>query len=207
MGPCGNLGKVNCGNSYITLACVPGQWVITHHWVKDQCDGSEHWSQGQPQWRETDKEPVFCQVVAEVFPRPSSATQWSLYFLWQMSSVSPVGTLAFVVEEEALLVRVEAGWQYVAVSTLSISVYLSLFLLRGLTAAWNYNGFRAYKTYKIPVVHQREEQPWAHLFVLAVYREYKVKQVASRSLPSDTVKLSFVLFYHQSLPTVCFKIP
>lgn len=46
-----------------------------------------------------------------------------------MSSVSPVGTLAFVVEEEALLVRVEAGWQYVAVSTLSI--YLHLFISTG----------------------------------------------------------------------------
>ncbi|KAG0724088.1 hypothetical protein GWK47_041386 [Chionoecetes opilio] len=35
----------------------------------------------------------------------------------KMSSVSPVGTLAFVVEEEALLVRVEAGWQYVALGS------------------------------------------------------------------------------------------
>lgn len=33
-----------------------------------------------------------------------------------MSSVSPTGTLAFLLEEEALLVRVAAGWQYVAVS-------------------------------------------------------------------------------------------
>ncbi|XP_069193869.1 collagen alpha-1(XVIII) chain isoform X7 [Procambarus clarkii] len=35
----------------------------------------------------------------------------------KMSSVSPVGTLAFVVEEEALLVRVGAGWQYVALGS------------------------------------------------------------------------------------------
>lgn len=34
----------------------------------------------------------------------------------KMSSVSPVGTLAYVVEEEALLVRVNNGWQYIAVS-------------------------------------------------------------------------------------------
>ncbi|KAG7176828.1 hypothetical protein Hamer_G000010, partial [Homarus americanus] len=35
----------------------------------------------------------------------------------KMSGVSPVGTLAFVVEEEALLVRVAAGWQYVALGS------------------------------------------------------------------------------------------
>lgn len=45
-----------------------------------------------------------------------------------MSSVSPVGTLAFVVEEEALLVRVEAGWQYVAVSE-PVMVSVKLFLV------------------------------------------------------------------------------
>jgi hypothetical protein len=33
-----------------------------------------------------------------------------------MSSVSPVGTLAYVIDEEALLVRVNNGWQYIAVS-------------------------------------------------------------------------------------------
>ena len=30
--------------------------------------------------------------------------------------MSPVGTLAFVMDEEALLVRVSSGWQYVSVS-------------------------------------------------------------------------------------------
>jgi hypothetical protein len=33
-----------------------------------------------------------------------------------MSSVSPVGTLAYIIDEEALLVRVNSGWQYIAVS-------------------------------------------------------------------------------------------
>lgn len=47
-------------------------------------------------------------------------------FFWQMSAVSPVGTLAFVVEEEALLVRVEAGWQYVAVSEAIKDLTISL---------------------------------------------------------------------------------
>lgn len=34
-----------------------------------------------------------------------------------MSSTSPVGTLAYIIDEEALLVRVNKGWQYIAVST------------------------------------------------------------------------------------------
>lgn len=33
-----------------------------------------------------------------------------------MSGVSPVGTLAYIIDEEALLVRVNSGWQYIAVS-------------------------------------------------------------------------------------------
>lgn len=35
----------------------------------------------------------------------------------KMSDASPVGTIAYVIEEEALLVRVNNGWQYIAVST------------------------------------------------------------------------------------------
>lgn len=34
-----------------------------------------------------------------------------------MSAVSPVGTLAYIIDEQALLVRVNNGWQYIAVST------------------------------------------------------------------------------------------
>ncbi|XP_042870468.1 collagen alpha-1(XV) chain-like isoform X1 [Penaeus japonicus] len=34
-----------------------------------------------------------------------------------MSEMSPVGTLAFVIDEEALLVRVSAGWQYVSMGS------------------------------------------------------------------------------------------
>lgn len=33
-----------------------------------------------------------------------------------MSGVSPVGTLAYIIDEQALLVRVNNGWQYIAVS-------------------------------------------------------------------------------------------
>lgn len=33
-----------------------------------------------------------------------------------MSSTTPVGTIAYIIDEEALLVRVNKGWQYIAVS-------------------------------------------------------------------------------------------
>ena len=32
-----------------------------------------------------------------------------------MSSTSPVGTIAYIIDEEAVLVRVNKGWQYIAV--------------------------------------------------------------------------------------------
>ncbi|MPD04306.1 hypothetical protein E2C01_099985 [Portunus trituberculatus] len=35
----------------------------------------------------------------------------------QMSDMSPVGTLAFLLDEEALLVRITMGWRMVNVST------------------------------------------------------------------------------------------
>jgi hypothetical protein len=43
-----------------------------------------------------------------------------------MSAVSPVGTIAYIIDEEALLVRVNNGWQYIAVScaVLFPSLYL-----------------------------------------------------------------------------------
>lgn len=34
-----------------------------------------------------------------------------------MSGVSPVGTLAYIIDEEALLVRVNSGWQYIALGS------------------------------------------------------------------------------------------
>lgn len=36
----------------------------------------------------------------------------------RMSSSNPVGTIAFILDEEALLVRVNKGWQYIALGTL-----------------------------------------------------------------------------------------
>lgn len=46
-----------------------------------------------------------------------------------MSSVSPVGTLAYIIDEQALLVRVNNGWQYIAVSiTISFQNIYSVLL-------------------------------------------------------------------------------
>ena len=36
----------------------------------------------------------------------------------QISDISPVGTIAYLHEEEGLLVRIRKGWQYIAVSFL-----------------------------------------------------------------------------------------
>lgn len=41
---------------------------------------------------------------------------------FQMSGTNPVGTIAFILDEEALLVRVNKGWQYIAVSCDVMSV-------------------------------------------------------------------------------------
>lgn len=45
----------------------------------------------------------------------------------KLTTASPVGTLAYLVEEEALLVRVNNGWQYIAVSII-ISKVAAIFL-------------------------------------------------------------------------------
>lgn len=43
-------------------------------------------------------------------------------------SNSPVGTIAYIIDEEALLVRVNKGWQYIAVSFYSLSLYVLLII-------------------------------------------------------------------------------
>ncbi|GBN31590.1 hypothetical protein AVEN_163454-1, partial [Araneus ventricosus] len=45
---------------------------------------------------------------------PGAVTFKNMDTLLRMSDISPLGTLAFVLEEESLLVRVSEGWQYVA---------------------------------------------------------------------------------------------
>ncbi|XP_062553398.1 collagen alpha-1(XVIII) chain isoform X12 [Armigeres subalbatus] len=49
---------------------------------------------------------------------PGAVTFQSTEAMSKMSSTSPVGTLAYIIDEEALLVRVNKGWQYIALGTL-----------------------------------------------------------------------------------------
>lgn len=44
-----------------------------------------------------------------------------------MSGVSPVGTLAYIIDEQALLVRVNNGWQYIAVSIVLLIIIIIQF--------------------------------------------------------------------------------
>ncbi|KAG8038829.1 hypothetical protein G9C98_003136 [Cotesia typhae] len=45
---------------------------------------------------------------------PGAVTFQNTDAMIKMSTISPVGTLAYIIDEEALLVRVNNGWQYIA---------------------------------------------------------------------------------------------
>ncbi|XP_074099433.1 collagen XV/XVIII-type protein multiplexin isoform X8 [Cotesia typhae] len=49
---------------------------------------------------------------------PGAVTFQNTDAMIKMSTISPVGTLAYIIDEEALLVRVNNGWQYIALGTL-----------------------------------------------------------------------------------------
>ncbi|XP_076304531.1 uncharacterized protein LOC143222229 isoform X3 [Tachypleus tridentatus] len=49
---------------------------------------------------------------------PGAVTFKNMESLLRMSDISPIGTLGFVLDEEALLVRVSRGWQYVGLGSL-----------------------------------------------------------------------------------------
>ncbi|PNF18720.1 hypothetical protein B7P43_G05034 [Cryptotermes secundus] len=49
---------------------------------------------------------------------PGAVTFQNTEAMTRMSSVSPVGTIAYIIDEEALLVRVNNGWQYIALGGL-----------------------------------------------------------------------------------------
>lgn len=51
---------------------------------------------------------------------PGAVTFQDREAMTKMSPASPVGTLAYVIEEEALLVRVNKGWQYIAVRLIAL---------------------------------------------------------------------------------------
>ncbi|GLV45005.1 Multiplexin, partial [Carabus blaptoides fortunei] len=55
-------------------------------------------------------------LIAKIVP--GAVTFQDREAMTKMSAVSPVGTLAYVIEEEALLVRVNNGWQYIALGSL-----------------------------------------------------------------------------------------
>lgn len=47
---------------------------------------------------------------------PGAVTFQDRNAMMKVTAVSAVGTLAYIIEEQALLVRVNNGWQYIAVS-------------------------------------------------------------------------------------------
>lgn len=47
---------------------------------------------------------------------PGAVTFQDRSAMMKVTAISAVGTLAYIIEEEALLVRVNNGWQYIAVS-------------------------------------------------------------------------------------------
>jgi len=53
---------------------------------------------------------VVYTVLVEIFLSLNN-----LWFARQISDISPVGTVAFLYEEESLLVRIRNGWQYISV--------------------------------------------------------------------------------------------
>ncbi|KAJ8938282.1 hypothetical protein NQ318_013021, partial [Aromia moschata] len=65
-----------------------------------------------PIFTNTEQEPPSTRIV------PGAVTFQDRDAMTKMSSASPVGTLAYVIEEEALLVRVNNGWQYIALGSL-----------------------------------------------------------------------------------------
>ena len=73
----------------------------------------------------------------------------------QISDISPVGTIAYLHEEEGLLVRIRKGWQYIAVSFLlffcrnmtpSIDPMLCILLLLDKMSCFLLSGKKFFKT-------------------------------------------------------------
>lgn len=62
---------------------------------------------------------------------PGAVTFQDREAMTKMSPASPVGTLAYVIAEEALLVRVNKGWQYIAVRLIALYIIFIVPLNRG----------------------------------------------------------------------------
>lgn len=75
--------------------------------------------------RATTSSPIYQTQEPELPPTrivPGAVTFQDREAMTKMSPASPVGTLAYVIEEEALLVRVNKGWQYIAVRLIALFV-------------------------------------------------------------------------------------
>lgn len=70
--------------------------------------------------RSTDSPPIAHAVTQKETPIPNSGAMAfkSRNLMLEHTKNSPIGTMVYIIEEESLLVRVNAGWQYVAVSNL-----------------------------------------------------------------------------------------
>lgn len=68
--------------------------------------------------RATASPPLYSVDEQEPAPRivPGAVTFQDRNAMMKVTAVSAVGTLAYIIEEEALLVRVNNGWQYIAVN-------------------------------------------------------------------------------------------
>lgn len=68
--------------------------------------------------RATASPPLFSMEEHEPAPKivPGAVTFQDRNAMMKVTAVSAVGTLAYIIEEQALLVRVNNGWQYIAVS-------------------------------------------------------------------------------------------
>ena len=67
----------------------------------------------------------------------------------RMSSANPVGTIAFILDEEAILVRVNKGWQYIAVKKQQKACDL-----------WKLNFLINFLFYSLELYYHLQRNPW-----------------------------------------------
>ncbi|KAK4876611.1 hypothetical protein RN001_009117 [Aquatica leii] len=94
---------------------APGLPGFTTSGIKSESAGAF----GEPTWnsrpgKPTESTPQGGDVYQQARIVPGAVTFQTREVMTKMSSVSPVGTIGYLIEEEALLVRVNNGWQYIA---------------------------------------------------------------------------------------------
>uniref|UniRef100_A0A1Y1L8H1 Thrombospondin-like N-terminal domain-containing protein n=2 Tax=Photinus pyralis TaxID=7054 RepID=A0A1Y1L8H1_PHOPY len=87
--------------------------------------GSPSGNYGEPTWNTRPGRPTEATLpqtsdIDPSLPRivPGAVTFQTREVMTKMSSISPVGTIGYLIEEEALLVRVNHGWQYIALGNI-----------------------------------------------------------------------------------------